>query len=169
MTARRAAPWAALPLLLGAHWMFMLARHEGAHALVAVFTGARVVDIHLWPPAGGSLSWVTAIPLRPRSPAEVQLQALAPYAASLAMVIATLHGLSRRPGRWGFARVNLALGGLAFPLLDLALGVVAYWLAPSDLRLAFGSAAPGVGIAISLWLAALGALSLALVAVQARR
>ena len=164
MTASRILAFSAI---LAGNYLFLVARHEGCHALAATLTGAVVLDVHLWPPRGGNLSWITILATRPRAPWEIQLQALAPYAMSLLIAMATLHHLSS-PAAWTPSRRNLALTGVVFPLLDLSLGVGTYGFSASDFRYVFGPPTRAVKIVLGMWVGVLAALWAAIVLRVAR-
>src|SRR5262249_36635823 len=90
-------PWhlALLPLVLAANYLFFVARHEGRHAVVAWAFGAEIVEVHWWPPRGADLSWVTfGFPVTP-SPLAVPLQAVAPYAVAVGLLVFSWAAVTR--------------------------------------------------------------------------
>jgi hypothetical protein len=150
--------WAVLCLLLVANYFFMLVRHEGCHALVAVAAGSEIVDFHVWPPRGLNLSWITAFSATPRSLASLRLEAAAPYLVSLLLLCGSLWYLAE-PRRPGFLKSNLVLTGVVFAVADLALGVAGYWVADNDLSFVFGSGTTASRLFASVWVVALAGIS----------
>lgn len=145
-----------IPLLLAANYLFMVARHEGAHAVVAWASGATVVDVHLWPPAGGNLSWTTVVAFDPRPAGVVMLQAALPLLLSLALLLASLWWLAG-PRRHPRLALHVGLTGVAFPLLDLATSTATYWIGDNDFAYLFGPGSTGVRLVLSLQVTALAA------------
>jgi len=143
--------------LLVANYFFMLVRHEGCHALVAVAAGSEIVDFHVWPPRGWNLSWITAFSTAPRSPASLRVEAAAPYAVSLLLLCASLWVLAG-PRLAGWRRWNVVLTGVVFALADLALGVAGYWVADNDLAYVLGPGTTASRLIASLWVALLAGL-----------
>ena len=159
---------ALIPVLIVANYFFMVVRHESCHALVALLTGGHITAFHVWPPRGVNLSWITEAP-RVRSVAEVQLQAMLPHVAGVAMVAASLFYLGgvRRMGFW---QLNVVLTGVVFPLIDLGLSVGAYWFANNDYFFIFGPGTlPRAGDSDVLVSGADGSLRLRAVAPPRRR
>lgn len=151
-----ATRWAAV--LVG-HYFFMIVRHEAAHASVAVATGAAVLEIHLWPPRYNNLSWIVIAETHPRPPWMLWAQAIAPYLVSAGLIVTTLLVLTRkRPGP-AFASRHVLLGGVIFPLIDLALGVGLYWVAANDLAFVFGPSGTGTRLVLSTWVLLLAAVA----------
>jgi hypothetical protein len=144
------------PLLLAANYLFMVARHEGAHALVAWASGASIVDVHLWPPVGGNLSWITTVSFEPRAGAVVKLEAALPHLISLAMLLLSLWWLTgqKRPRRLA---LQVELTGVAFPLLDLVTSTSTYWIGDNDFYYLFGPGRPGVRLLLSACVVGLSA------------
>jgi hypothetical protein len=136
-------------LVLVANYVFMVVRHEGCHALVAWASGVSILEVHVWPPANGNLSWITTGPGM-RSPAVVQLQAALPHLVSLGMVFAALYYLGRSGVR-GWRR-HVVVTGVLFPVLDLAIGVVGYWFFDNDYAFIFGAGDAVVRTVLTLWL-----------------
>jgi len=158
--SRPVRPWhlLLLPLVLAANYAVAVARHEWSHTLVARAFGADVPEIHLWPPRGVNLSWITLGFRRPPHPWAVPAQAAAPYVVALALITASLWGLGRLPA--GIVRANLVVTGVIFPGAELVTNVLAYWRAPNDLYWMLGThavaARVGVTLAVVLVLAAAG-------------
>ena len=148
----------ALPLLLAANYAFLVTRHEAAHAAVAIAAGARVEQLHLWPPRGWSLSWIVVSSPPGRSAGSIALQAGMPYLISLALLLGSLYWLASAP-REGIARLLVSLAGIWFPLLDLALGVAPYWWSRGDLVWILGPASTGSCLLLSALVLALAAVS----------
>jgi len=144
--------------LLAANYFFMLVRHEGCHALVALAAGSEIVEFHVWPPRGLNLSWITAFSATPRSSASLRVEAAAPYVASLLLLCGSLWTLAG-PRRAGLLRSNVVLTGVIFALADLALGVAGYWVADNDLAWVFGPGTTASRLFASFWVAALAGLS----------
>lgn len=141
-----------------ANYFFMVGRHEGAHSLAAMLTGARVVDVHLWPPEHGNLAWTTVVATRIRQPWEIAVQAALPHLLSIATIITALALLSRV--RASFQRY-LLLACVWFPLADLTLHVVTYREARNDLFFVFGPSSTGTLVVLGGWIAGLAVLSVA--------
>lgn len=144
--------------LLVPNYLFLFARHEACHALVALASGSSIVDFHIWPPRGWNLSWITEFSPVPRSALSLGIQASAPYVVDLALVLGSLWILAK-PAGLGFWRLNLLLTGLLFPLLDLGLAVAAYWFAGNDLTFIFGPGGAVLRITLSAWILGLCGLS----------
>jgi len=149
------ALWIALPFLLVANYFFAVARHEWAHALVATASGSIVVDVHIWPPDGLNLSWMTEITNPSRSLGSLRLQGAMPYLISLLLLLAGLLYLAGAPRR-GFLWLNVVLTAVAFPLADLVAGVGAYWFSGNDFYYVFGPGTLMVRVVLSFWLLVLG-------------
>ncbi len=159
------ALWIALPLLLVANYFFAVARHEWSHAWVAMASGSLVVDVHIWPPKGWNLSWMTEITNPQRSLASLRLQGALPYLISLFMLLGGLFylsGLSGAPRR-SFLWLNVVLTAVIFPLADLVAGVGAYWLAENDFYYVFGPGTLLLRGVLSFWVLVLGGLAVWLV------
>lgn len=140
---RRVAPvraWhlALVPAVVAANWLLMTARHEGAHAAVVLAFGGEVADVHLWPPARGTLSWITfRLPLAVPAVA-VPLQAAAPAATAVVLLAATVLAARRLPA--GLLRANVLVAGAVFPCCELAALVAGYWYGGGDLVYVLGPA-----------------------------
>ncbi len=148
--SRPVRPWhlMVLPLVLAANYLFAVARHEWSHTLVARAFGADVPEIHLWPPRGVNLSWITLGFRRPPHPLVVPLQAAAPYVVALVLIAASLWGASRLPA--GIVRANVIVTGVIFPCAEILTNVLAYWLAPNDLFWMLGTRALAARIAATV-------------------
>ena len=144
--------------LLVANYFFMILRHEGCHALVAVAAGSEIVDFHIWPPRGLNLSWITAFSATPRSLASLRLEAAAPYLVSLLLLCGSLWYLTGTR-RSGFLKSNIVLTGVVFALADLALGGAGYWVADNDLAYVFGPGTTASRLFASLWVVILAGVS----------
>ena len=160
VSGMRVRLWLLLPLLLIANYFFAVARHEGAHALVALSSGSVLLDVHIWPPQGWNLSWITHLDPPTRGAASVQFQAALPYLISLLFLLASLYYLSANQRRSDWLWWNVTLTGVIFPLADLAAGTTAYWFADNDFFHIFGSGSNGVRAALSFWVLVLGTVSL---------
>jgi len=58
-----------------------------------------------------------------------------------------------------FVRVNLVVGGVVFPLCDLALAVGAYWFGANDLAYVFGIAPADLYALLVTWILGFAALA----------
>jgi len=159
-------PMLVLPVLLVANYFFMVLRHEACHALVVWWTGGRLVEFHVWPPAHWSLSWIVEAP-RLRSPRLVQLQAALPHLVSLGFVFGGLYYLS---GITAFTSTafNVLLTAVVFPLIDLTLSVGSYWFVDNDYAFIFGPGHLLVRATLTIWLTTVLMLA-AWVAARSRR
>jgi hypothetical protein len=93
-----------------------------------------------------------------RSAAAVQVQAMLPHVVAVGMVAVSLSYLSGAR-RMGFWQVNVVLTGVVFPLIDLGLGVGAYWFADNDYFFLFGPGTLTVRATLTLWFLVLIGLS----------
>ena len=144
------------------HYAFLVIRHEACHALVATASGARVVDVHLWPPRGLNLAWTTIEPTGPRSLAAVALEAALPHLVSIAMILGAAWWLATRRV-WRRIECHVSVAALALPWLDLALGVAAAWRGEGDLARVLAVGDTLSRILLTSWVAMLGLLSFVVV------
>ena len=130
---------ALLPLVLPANYLFAVARHEGTHALVARAFGAEIAEVHLWPPRGVNLSWLTIGFRHPPHAAAVPAEAAAPYVVAVALIALGLWWAGRLPS--GFLRANVLLTAVVFPAAEIATNVLAFWKGPNDFYFVLGTQA----------------------------
>lgn len=142
MTAAPVRAWhlALLPAVLVANYLVMTARHEAVHGAVVLAFGGEIADVHLWPPRGGTFSWITfRLPLA--APAfAVPLQAAAPSLAALALLGAGTWAAWRL--RAGLVRANVVVTAVLFPACELAAIVVGYGFGGGDLVHVLGTPGP---------------------------
>jgi hypothetical protein len=164
VTATPVRSWhlALLPAVLAANYLFTTGRHEGAHGLVVLAFGGEIAAFHLWPPRGGTFSWITfRLPLDAPALA-TPLQAAAPSVLALTFLGAALWAVCRRLPP-GLLRANVVITGVLFPCAELATTAVGYWYGGNDLYYVLGApttvlrwSVAGLGLALagaSLWLA----------------
>ena len=147
-------------MLLAAHYLFAISRHEGCHALVALAFGGEILDVHLWPPTTRNLAWISVWPTVPRSPASLRLQAALPYLVALALLWFSLYWLADGSSGARFLRFNVWLGGVVLPLAELSGGLLGYFLGRGDWRMALGPPTPMLLLVLSGWMAVFVALAL---------
>jgi hypothetical protein len=129
-----------LPLVTAANYLVMATRHEAAHGLVVLAFGGEIADVHVWPPRGANLSWITfRLPLA-APPQAVWLQAVAPFVVAVALIAAGIALARRLPS--GILRANLALTLVVFPCVEIVANAVGYWYAPNDLFWVLGGRTP---------------------------